>query len=203
MKTALLSKSIRLTGLSVALMAGLTAATMSNLLAASGTSATEQPASPFGLINIPAFMALLRRKKPIGGLLFYFFWSIFAGVAITAIFLAIGIKNYLPSTWNDQYRLYSLFLASTLPGIAAQICLFIAAIAVLRTRNWEWVLRIRSILAADILVTLVGLLIDASFFPENLLLGAYSLIFPVIFLPYTYRSKRVRRVFLSKDWQEY
>jgi hypothetical protein len=193
----------RLTGIRLALMAGLAAATMSDLLAAAGTSATEQPASPFGLLNIPAFLAVHRRKKPIGGLLFYFFWSIFAGVAMTAIFLAIGVKNYLPATWNGQHLLYSLFLASTLPGIAAQICLLIAAIALLRARNWEWVLRIRSILAADILVTVVGLLIDASFFPDNLLLGAYSLIFPVIFLPYMYRSKRVRRVFLSKDWQEY
>jgi hypothetical protein len=173
----------------------------SALTAASSGSATQtgNPTPSFGVIV--AIICYIRRKKPIGGWLLYFFWSIFGGGLITAIFVAAGIKNYLPVSWEDHF-LYSLFLASTVPAIAVEACLIVAAIALLRSRNWGWVMRIRWILAADIVAGIVAVLIDAKFFPDNLFFDVYGLIFPSIFLPYLFRSERVRRVFLNKDWDE-
>jgi hypothetical protein len=191
----------KLIGLQLALMAGLASVTMSDLLAASA-STTQQ--TPFGFGGwIVGLVCYRRRERPIGGWLLYFFWSVFSGAVMTAIFLAIGIKSYLPAAWNGQGFLYSLFLTSTLPSIAVEIYLVVAAIALLRTRSWQWVSRLRSILTASICAHLIALLIDARFFPgesSNLFLDAYGLIFPVIFLPYLFRSQRVQRVFLSKDW---
>src|SRR5215472_15241991 len=139
---------MKLTGIRLALMAGLAAATMSDLLAASATQPAANSLPGAGGI-IPAIVCYARRGKPIGGWLLYFFWSVFGGTALTAIFLAIGTKNYLPASWNGQHRLYALFLGSTLQGSVAEICRLSAAIAVIGTRNCEWVLGIRSILADD------------------------------------------------------
>jgi hypothetical protein len=55
-------------------------------------------------------------------------------------------------------------------------------------------------LAADILSGIVAALIHSWFFHSSLFLDVYGLILPSIFLPYMLWSKRVRRVFQSKDW---
>ena len=118
---------------------------------------------------------------------------------MTTFFVLVGIKSYLPGTWHNP-SLYWWFLASTVPGLAVEVCLLVAAIALLRIRSWPWVLRIRWILAVDILTGITAVSIDAKFFPSSLFLDAVSLVFPSIFLPYMFVSTRVRRVFLTKDW---
>jgi hypothetical protein len=165
--------------------------------AASSTQQTSNPTAPLGLLV--GVVCYGRRKKPIGGWLLFFFWSVFSGGVISAIFM--DIKSFLPETWNDPL-LYSLSLASTVPSLVAELCLIVAAIALLRIRTWSWVVRIRWILAAMILCELIGLLIDTKYFPDNLFLDGYSLILPSVFLPYMFRSKRVSLVFLTKNWAE-
>ena len=167
--------------------------------AASSTQRTGNPIAPLGLLV--GVVCYGRRKKPIGGWLLFFFWSVFSGGVISAILVSIDIKSYLPETWNDPL-LYSLFLALTDPSRVAELCLIVAAIALLRIKTWSWVVRIRWILAAMILCELIGLLIDTKYFPDNFSLDVYSLIFPLLFLPYMLRSKRLSLVFLTKDWAE-
>jgi len=167
-------------------------------MAASGFAApTSNPAQSLWIVT--AIICYARRKKPIGGWLLYFFWSIFGGGLITAIFVAAGIKNYLPASWSDGFS-YSLFLLSAVPSIVIQAGLVAAAVALLRSRDWRWAIRIRWMLAADIFVGIVAALIHSKFFHSSLFLDVYGLIFPSIFLPYMLWSKRVRRVFQSKDW---
>jgi hypothetical protein len=59
-----------------------------------------------------------------------------------------------------------------------------------------------AVLDGMILCELIGLLIHTRYFPDNLFLDVYSLIFPSFLLPYMLRSERVSLVFLTKDWAE-
>jgi hypothetical protein len=171
------------------------------LLIAASDAASTQPSTTFltqlGFIAI--IVCIVCRKNAIGGWLLYFYWGAFAGNVMTTFYVLSGIKSYLPGTWHNP-SLYWWFLASTLPGLAAEVCLLVAAIALLRIRTWPWVVRIRWILVAGILAGLIAVSIDAKFFPNSLFSDVRSLVFPSIFLPYMFLSTRVRRVFLTKDW---
>jgi hypothetical protein len=172
-----------------------------SVLAQSGTSTqrTPNPTAPFLLIVL--IVCVARRKKEIGGWLLYFFVQIFIGGFVSLLFLLIGLKNYFPAAWDDPV-LYGLFLLSTLPSQVIVVCLVAAAVALLKTRSWIWVGRLKAILISDIVVGLIGLAIDSVYFPDNVVLAVFGLSFPLIFLPYLFLSKRVRRVFLSKDWDQ-
>lgn len=141
------------------------------------------------------------RKRAIGGWLLYFFWFALGSGSISLIYAITRYKKYFPAGWDDR-SLYLWFLASSLPALVAETSLIIAGIALLRTRDWSWVVRIRWILGADIAAALLATMIDDKFFPYSQASRIYGLIPPVVLLLYLFQSKRVRRVFLTKDWEE-
>lgn len=153
--------------------------------------------APVGLILI--VVSIARRKSAIGGWLLYFLGQLLLGGVTNALAVLSNLDQYRPSSWGDSLH-YLIFLLSVVPSLLILLCLIVSAIALVRTENWAWVERMKLLLAADIVAGLLSLGIDSMFFPDNLMHSMLGLLFPSIFLPYLFLSTRVRRVFLTKDW---
>lgn len=161
----------------------------------------NKPVAPGGALGalILWWICFKRKKKAIGGWLLYFLINLFGGAVVSGIILAFSVENLAPSAWADS-KLYSLFLISSIPSYVVIASLVVVAVLLLRTRDWRWVRVMRAILVGDILFGLLGLAIDTVHFPNSVFFDVYGLIFPSIFLPYLIVSKRVERVFKTKDW---
>jgi len=142
-----------------------------------------------------------RRKKAIGGWLLFYFIQLFWGVFLSLILTLTSIRNYNPSEYGST-SLYLLFLMTTIPSFLlrlAQVGLSFKLIPD-QHRNWKFVNMLRVILGLELLFALIGIPIDLVHWPENVALDIFALIWPLIWLPYFSFSKRVRSVYLSKDW---
>ncbi len=141
------------------------------------------------------------RQKPIGGWLLLFFIQLYFGVAGSAVITIASIANFDPSSWNGS-PLYYLYLLSAVPGLLMRGAEAVVGVGILRTRAWKWVAWLRRVLIADLVFALIGLGIDLVSFPQNIVFSVLALLWPMIWLPYFYMSKRVRRVFATGDWDK-
>lgn len=149
------------------------------------------PAPPFVIIG--GIIAGLRRDKPIGGWLFFFLWGAFVGLGIT-IFTVFDERTYfLPAKWANQTK-YLLYLLSYVPRLASLIFLVAACSAVIARRDARALSTLRQALAMYLTCQFVTVAIDASAFPRSLNTALAALIFPSLFLLYSFRSNRVDRV---------
>jgi hypothetical protein len=143
-------------------------------------------------------VAVFRRKQAIGGWLFYFFCQVLLGLALIAV--TTRWKLYLPSAWSDP-RLYFLYTLSNLSRTALLAEIAVVSAVVVHTREWRWVSGLKYALLTYAFLTLVKLLVDIFEFPSSLNRDAASLSFPCVWVVYFDLSRRVRRVFLDKNWQ--
>ena len=144
-----------------------------------------------------AVVAILLRKRAIGGWFFYFFWQVLLGLGLIAT--TTRWNMYLSGSWADAgpylgYLLANLSRALWLVVVGA-VWLTLAA-----TREWDWVCGLRYTLAVYGLLTLLKLVVDQAYFPEHTRLDALSLAFPGAWMVYFSVSQRVRRVFRDKTW---
>jgi hypothetical protein len=59
---------------------------------------------------------------------------------------------------------------------------------------------LRWILCAQVVAAVVGAGIDATYFPDNLILSSLAIVTESLWLAYFFRSTRVRHVFNLQDW---
>jgi hypothetical protein len=160
---------------------------------------SARPGNPLaGFSAAIAIICVLRRKHAFGGWLLWFLGQVFLGGIVSLYLLLADLRNYLPGAW-DQPKLYVFFLLSAIPSYLVVVWLMVAAVAMVRTAAYEWLLRMRIALAVQIFFGLMALAIDAAFFRGNAKLEVVRLVFPAIFLPYLFLSSRVERVFQTKD----
>jgi hypothetical protein len=149
------------------------------------------------IVGIVCYMA---RKRPIGGWLLYFYINLYLGLIVAlALFVLLSFGNHLKSAWSSS-GLYFLSIAFTLISQLLFVVQAIIATILLKTREWKWIKVLRAILVVDLCWSSISCIIDIVYFPNSLALNFMSLIWPLIWLPYFFRSERVRRVFLLKDW---
>lgn len=144
-------------------------------------------------------VAFARRKRAIGGWLFYFFCQVLLGLALAVA--STHWKLYTTQEWNDPVR-YFLFTLSSLSRVVllaavAAICMLLA-----ETREWRWIVGLRYALATYAFLTVLKLPVDMYCAPATLNRDAMSLAFPVVWMAYFAVSGRVRKVFLEKNWPE-
>jgi len=184
----------------LALLATLAAPTLVFAEAGKNHSSTAGGGGGIGQV-ILIIWCVQSRHKPIGGWLLLFFIQLYLGIVVTAVLTVSSIANYYPSTWNGS-PLYYLFLLSTVPGLLLRATQTVAGCFLLRTRAWKWVSRLRVLLVADLVCAIISLVIDLASFPDSIVFSVIALIWPLMWLPYFYVSKRVKRVFLTKDWPD-
>jgi hypothetical protein len=151
-----------------------------------------------------ATLAFLRRREPIGGWLFYFFFALYAGIAIVPFTIEASLRLLNSNNWPVKTQ-YAWYLVGTVPLEALHLATVIAATSMLIARTE----RRLKILRMVIFLTLIAAVICGTlmvFHPplETLALpnftGALSALFWTL---YFLDSVRVKRVFITHDWNEY
>ena len=167
-----------------------------------GADGTGSPTFPGGaILAIAMWVACSSRKKEeIGGWLLYYYIQIYIGLIATIVFTILSAGSYNPFAWAGAPRLYVLFLVSTVPLVLLSPAELLVAERARKTRDYRWVRHLRTVLWIHLGVSFLAGAIDATWFPENLLFDFISVLWPLIWLPYFYRSQRVERVFLRHDW---
>jgi len=139
-------------------------------------------------------LAFFRRRKTIGGLLLVFFVQLFVSVGLSLLNM-----TSVPYAWEKRdrsvplpfdelkFHVWLLILAMSFAAITATA---IAALALLKTRNWCHVVYVRGGLCA-----VAGMAILNFLYGRHSIAACLELIFPFVFLPYFFLSKRVQRAF--------
>jgi hypothetical protein len=167
--------------------------------AATGSTQTTNPSFAGVGALIMWWICGSRRKNEIGGWLLYYYIQLYIGVIFAVIITAVSYKNYLPSTEYDTF-LYILFLTTTIPGTILFILQLLIAEKMRKGRS-EYFLRVlKYVLWADLTLSAASTLVDMRYFPDDIFFDALALIWPSIWLPYFYLSKRVKGVFITKTW---
>ncbi|HYM78776.1 MAG TPA: hypothetical protein VE377_22585 [Candidatus Dormibacteraeota bacterium] len=167
------------------------------MLAASGSN-QYTPTFPGGIVAWIVCNA--RKRNEFGGWLLYFYWQLYSGVIVTAIFFAINFQSYVPENFEHRATHY-LFLASTVPVIVIFALQAAVATMLISVRTWDMLRLLRGLVAAAVIAAVASVAIDAKYFPDDLALGILMTLIPeCIWLAYFFASKRVEHVFKTHDW---
>ena len=144
---------------------------------------------------IPLLICVNRRTREIGGWLLYYYIQLYVAVVFILISTVLTVHDYLPPAWAAQPGLYPWFLLSIVPGRLVLLVQLVFAEMLRLSRDYRHVHALRLVLWADFAAAIIAIAIDVSFFKHKLILDILALIWPFIWLPYFYVSKRVVRVF--------
>lgn len=113
----------------------------------------------------------------------------------------ILINNLNPSDWPDK-TLYLLYFISTIPSNVILIIEVVLATRLLvkKKRTLSNVNILRYVLIAAAVFNLMGVVIDAKYFEDNIILSVWGLVTSIIWCMYFYFSKRVLWVFVENRW---
>jgi hypothetical protein len=169
------------------------------LLVAGSSDSNYTPGVPGGII---AWIVCYKsRHSPIGGWLMLYYWQLYGGILVTAIFLVAGLQNYVPDAFGDA-GLYYLFLLSVLPVLLIFAIQVVVSTMLLSVRSWNLLKLLRWVLLAQLAACSIAGVIDAQKFPDSLFFDIWDAIGPVVWSLYLFRSKRVKHVFRTCDWDE-
>jgi hypothetical protein len=139
-----------------------------------------------------------KKRNPIGGWLLLFYWPLYSGLFITAIFFAASIQNYVPENFDSSQHM--LWLASNLPVLLIFVCKCSVATLLLTARTWDMLKFLRWVMVAELLAAVIGMGIDVVYFPDNVAVGFLMIIPDIIWLAYMFLSTRIAHVFKLQDW---
>lgn len=175
-----------------------------SVFASTDTPATSPPFSGIGaplLILVIWYICASRRKKEIGGWLLYYHIQLYIGAFIAVMLTVRSFDRYLPETWAYAPDQYPFFLLSTVPVLLVYCAKFVVAEKLRMSRNYAYVPILRYILFADLASSLIAIAINNKYFEGNSAgFNMVTLIWPIIWIPYFYFSKRVKGVFKNRDW---
>jgi hypothetical protein len=172
-------------------------------------ASTDTPDASFQSSGVGVLLTLLiwyvcasRRKKEIGGWLLYYYIRLYIGVMIVVLVTVSSYDNYLPEAWTNTPDLYPFFLLTTVPGLWLYCAEFVVAEKLRTSRNYAYVPILRYILFAALVSSLIAIVINNKYFEEDstAFFNITTMIWPIIWIPYFYRSKRVMSVFKNRDW---
>jgi len=144
------------------------------------------------LVALGAMVAAIRRKHAIGGWLFYFFWQVLLGLALTVA--NTHWKLYLPREWSGPAP-YFLFTLSSLSRVALFAAIAVVCVRAVETREWRWVCGLQYALLTYAFLTVLKLPVDIYCLRAALARDGLSLTFPCVWIAYFGVSRRVRQVF--------
>lgn len=172
------------------------------LITASTGSQYQPTSGGFGfIIIILLIICYTRRKREIGGWYLYFLIQLFLAIAISIPTTIYSLITNNPGDFiNAGY--YLLFLLTLLPSMILLIAQGVIAITMIskKGRDWKLVKLLIKVLWADLMISILNLLIDIAYWPESSPLDILAIIWPVIWLPYFIRSKRIRQIYETKTW---
>jgi hypothetical protein len=163
------------------------------------------PADMYAFLVLTAafcVVSALTRRDAFGGWLLFYLLGVYGNLVITWVFLSAPLVRFDPARWDDK-ALYILFLTTTIPDLAAlcaQAGLSFWLIRRRRSDNVSLLRYLKFVLLGDLLFSLLALPLDIRYWPSSVWWDVYSILWPLVWLLYFARSKRVQRVFIERDW---
>jgi hypothetical protein len=146
-------------------------------------------------------ICFLRRKRPIGGWLLYYFIGLYGALAVTIVATISSLPNYNPARWDTALH-YFLFMVTTVPSnlfLLAQVWLSFSLLRQ-KGRDWKHIELLRTVLILDVAFSILSIPIDAKLWPEGIFFSSYSGVLSLIWFFYFKKSIRVQYVFKDKHW---
>jgi hypothetical protein len=140
-----------------------------------------------------------RKDQPVGGWLLYFYIQLYVSAAVSVLFIFLSLKNYNPATWQNM-TLYWLWVISVFPAQFLMIVQVVLGSIMLKQREWKWVQYLMLSLAMDFAFAVLSTCIDGWHFPDNVFFNFLTMAYAALWLPYFWRSVRVKAVFQTHDW---
>jgi hypothetical protein len=163
----------------------------------SSSSSSSTPTLPGGIL---AWIICYRaRRNEIGGWLLFFYWQLYGGLLMTAVFFSMNLQSYVAENFEDSQRFY-LFLLSAVPSLILYLAQIAVGTILLSVRTWDVLQLLRWITAGQVAAVVLSIVIDSNYFPDNVGLNFLVLIPQSLWLGYLFGSARVKHVFKSHDW---
>ncbi len=152
---------------------------------------------PYFLIYIGVCWAL--KRKEFGGWLLYFYgWMFLMSYLYLREFLR-QLDSYLPNAQIDKPRQLAL-VVTVIPRLLAMLAVLLVMIILVIKRDNIWLQRLKVMLGITIVVAAISVFLDGTYFPNTVSANLRRLIMLGVWLIYLSVSRRVRRVFITKDW---
>ncbi|MBI5892851.1 MAG: DUF2569 family protein [Deltaproteobacteria bacterium] len=170
-----------------------------SVLAASADT-HQSPAAGSGLF-IAFAIAYLSRRRAIGGWLLYFYLQVYLSLLFSLFFVPQVISNLRPSNW-DNALLYVMFFLSVVPVLVVELVEVSAATILLFRRSEANLNFLRWTLIALVVASIASIAIDLVWFKEDtgIVFDFITAFFAVIWAVYFRKARRVRAVFIDKNW---
>ena len=154
-----------------------------------------------GGIVLAILIGALTRKRAIGGWLLLYFLGVYGGILYSILLVLFDPSPYGPAYWPSVSE-YIFFLIATIPQFLCLVAETILSFKLIpmRSRQWKYILLLRRILAIWLGLVIISLVINLVYLAETFAIDLYKVIMASISLAYFYRSKRVRSVYLDKNW---
>ena len=167
------------------------------VLLASSSSSSTTPTLPGGIL---AWIICYRaRRSEIGGWLLFFYWQLYGGLLMTAVFFSMNLQSYVPENFDTAEK-FALFLLSVVPSLILYLAQVAVGTTLLSVRTWDILKLLRWLTAGQVVAGVISMVIDANYFPDNTALNLLTVIPESIWLAYLFRSVRVKHVFKTQDW---
>lgn len=198
-KSSRIYSSALLTGFMVLLLLLIVSILPDNLFGADSTRPSTPAAG--GAAFWVWLICFLRRKRPIGGWLLYYFIGLYGGLAISIVLTIPSLPNYNPAQWDTMLH-YFLFIITTVPNdlfLLAQVYLSFSLLSQNR-RNWKHVETLKTVLLLNFVFSLLSIPIETTLWPESVFFSAYSAALSLVWFFYFKKSVRVEYVFKDRHW---
>jgi hypothetical protein len=111
-------------------------------------------------------------------------------------------RVFLPSSRLDPAKHLALIVA-VYPRLFALMGVVVAAVVVLKRREWLWIERLRFLLGVTVVIAGTSVVLDAIYFYGSLFTNLVRCVMLGVWLNYFDVSKRVHHVFRARDWVKY
>ena len=165
------------------------------------TSGTRNQSAAGGALFVAFAIVYLSRRRAIGSWLLYFYIQLYSSFAISLIFVPQVFTNLNPKQWDNSF-LYVMFFLSVVPVIVVEFMEIIAATKLLFRKNEQNVNFLKKILVALVATNVIALVIDIAYFSDEpaLFFDVLTLVFAIIWALYFSKARRVKLVFIDKNW---
>jgi hypothetical protein len=169
--------------------------------ALAGTSNIPSSSATGGAVWIILAIVYFSRRRAIGGWLLLFYVQLYLGFAFSALSLPQFFSGLKPGSWNDAVH-YIMFFLSVAPLFAIQIIELYAATRLLFLRDEQNVKFLRNTLVALSAAGMVAFVIDLIYFGDfvGLTFDMVTVIYAAIWAWYFSKARRVRSVFMERNW---
>ena len=154
------------------------------ILLASSSSSSTAPTLPGGIL---AWIICYRaRRSEIGGWLLFFYWQLYGGLLITAIFFSMNLQSYVAENFDDSHRFY-MYIASVVPSLILYLAQVAVGTILLSVRTWDLLRLLRWVTAGQVLAAILSIVIDSTYFPDNVGLNFLTLVPQSLWLAYLFK----------------